>query len=389
MTHPLPQNWQQITLFELSEFITKGATPTTYGFKWVDDGVIFLRSECVSKNGLNLSASMRISDEANDALNRSKITTGDLLITITGNVGRVCVVPESLKNANINQHIAKVRVNAPKRTVPQYIYYFLDRDKVRFNYSNITTGQAYPQISLAQVRDTIINLPPLPEQHRIVAVLETWDKAIEKLERKIALKKNVKKGLMQQVLTGKKRLPGFSGEWEEVKLGDCLKVKHGKSQKEVEDIHGDFPILGTGGEMSRTNAFLHNKPSVLIGRKGTIDKPQYMDTPFWTVDTLFYTDVFDSCCPKFIYFQFLLIPWKLYNEGSGIPSLSASTISTIKIQIPVFDEQEAIANVLTSADKEIEFLELKKQKIQDQKKYLLNNLITGRIRTPETMSIPS
>lgn len=389
MTHPFPQNWQQVTLSALSEFITKGATPTTYGFKWVEDGVIFLRSECVSKNGLNLSASMKISDEANAALNRSKIIPGDLLITITGNIGRVCVVPESLKNANINQHIAKIRVNASKRAVPQYIYYFLDRDTVRFNYSKITTGQAYPQISLAQVRDTIINLPPLPEQHRIVAVLETWDKAIEMLERKIGLKTNVKKRLMQQLLTGKKRLPGFNGEWEEVKLGDCLKVKHGKSQKEVEDINGDFPILGTGGEMGRTNEFLHNKPSVLIGRKGTIDKPQYMDTPFWTVDTLFYTDVFDSYCPKFIYFLFLLIPWKLYNEGSGIPSLSASTISKIKIKIPSLDEQEAIANVLTSAEREIKILQSKLQKLKVQKTYLLNHLITGRIRTPETMSLSS
>ena len=77
-------------------------------------------------------------------------------------------------------------------------------------------------------------------------------------------------------------------DWEVKRLGDLLSVMHGKSQKDVVLDSGSFPILGTGGIMGWTNDFLHNQPCVLIGRKGSIDKPQYMDTPFWSVDTLFY-----------------------------------------------------------------------------------------------------
>ncbi len=82
---------------------------------------------------------------------------------------------------------------------------------------------------------------------------------------------------MQQLLTGKKRLPGFSGKWEVKKLGEVLKVRHGKSQHDVVDQNGEIPILGTGGEIGRTKTYLYDKPSVLIGRKGTIDIPQYMN----------------------------------------------------------------------------------------------------------------
>lgn len=129
-------------------------------------------------------------------------------------------------------------------------------------------------------------------------------------------------------------------DWKILKLGNILDVKHGKNQKEVEVLGGKYPILGTGGEIGRTNDYLYNKPSVLIGRKGTIDKPKYIDTPFWTVDTLFYTNIKAGYEPKWLYYRFCKIPWKKYNEATGVPSLSASTIKNIKIEIPTFDEQK-------------------------------------------------
>ena len=111
-----------------------------------------------------------------------------------------------------------------------------------------------------------------------------------------------------------------------------------------------------------------------------------MDQPFWTVDTLFYSEVKKNNNVKFLYYIFLIINWKLYNEGSGVPSLSASTISSIKISIPKEEkEQTAIANILTTTDEEITTLEKKLSIIKDQKKCLLNNLITGTIRTPEDL----
>lgn len=171
-------------------------------------------------------------------------------------------------------------------------------------------------------------------------------------------------------------------DWKILKLGNILDVKHGKNQKEVEVPGGKYPILGTGGEIGRTNDYLYNKPSVLIGRKGTIDKPRYIDTPFWTVDTLFYTNIKVGYEPKWLYYRFCKIPWKKYNEATGVPSLSASTIKNIKIEIPTFDEQKKISSILSTWDKAIELKEKLIEQKKEQKKGLMQKLLTGEVRLP-------
>jgi type I restriction enzyme S subunit len=127
---------------------------------------------------------------------------------------------------------------------------------------------------------------------------------------------------MQQLLTGQTRLPGFEGEWEFKSLREVLEVRHGRSQHDVVVLDGKYPIWATGGEIGRTDIPLHEKPSVLIGRKGTIDAPRYAERPFWTVDTLFYTEILGENSAKYLFYRFCMIPWKNYNEASGVPSLN-------------------------------------------------------------------
>lgn len=272
-------------------------------------------------------------------------------------------------------------------TDSKFLFYLVQTERF-ISFANVTSGSKMPRADWSFLQTVIFELPPLPEQKRIVAVLETWDQAIEKLEKKIELKKNVKKGLMQQLLTGKKRLKGFQRKWRRKILGECLIIKHGKSQKHVESPLGKYPILGTGGEFGRSKKYLYNKPSVLIGRKGTIDKPRFIDQPFWTVDTLFYSEIIKPNNPKFVYYLFLTINWKRYNEGSGVPSLSASTISSIKVYIPDNEkEQIELARMFTCKDEELSKLKSKLSLVKDQKKYLLNKLVIGEIRTPEDLTI--
>ncbi len=201
----IPESWEVSTLEKHSAFITKGATPTTYGFKWVEKGVQFLRSECVGSTGFTLSGAMFISDEANEAMTRSQIKGGDILMTITGNVGRVCIYPSKYKTGNINQHIARVRV-IDNTINSQFVYQYLSQDSTIKEYYKITTGQAYPQLSLKQVRETKIPLPSLLEQQKIANILSTVDDKLRILKEKKANYQELKKGLMQQLLTGKIRV---------------------------------------------------------------------------------------------------------------------------------------------------------------------------------------
>ena len=163
-------------------------------------------------------------------------------------------------------------------------------------------------------------------------------------------------------------------------MGDVLRVCHGKSQHDVAMREGAYPILATGGEIGRTNHYLYDKPSVLIGRKGTIDTPQYVETPFWTIDTLFYTEILSDASAKFIFYKFNMINWRSYNEASGVPSLNASTIAGIEIKLPKLAEQTAIASVLSDMDAEIASLETRRDKTRALKQGMMQELLTGRIR---------
>ena len=180
----------------------------------------------------------------------------------------------------------------------------------------------------------------------------------------------------EELLVPKLRFKEFNSEYKKYKIGDTLKVKSGKDQKSIECINGTYPILGTGGQIGTTNSFLYDKPSVLIGRKGTINKPQYMTTPFWTVDTLFYTDIKEEFNTKYIFYAFQNINWKKYDESTGVPSLSCKTIEEILYYIPNKDEQDKISTFITLLDKKIELQKKKIETLKIYKKGLIQELFS-------------
>lgn len=138
-------------------------------------------------------------------------------------------------------------------------------------------------------------------------------------------------------------------------LSDLATIKYGKNQKKVLSESGNIPIYGTGGLMGYATTALYDKPSVLIGRKGTIGKVKYVEHPFWTVDTLFYTIVnTDIVLPKYLYYVMSLIDLNNYNEGTTIPSLRTETLNRLEFDIPSLVEQETILSCLNPIDEKIE-----------------------------------
>lgn len=147
----------------------------------------------------------------------------------------------------------------------------------------------------------------------------------------------------------------MSLEFNYYSLGDLVKIKYGKNQKKVQDDeNGKYPIYGTGGLMGYSIDYLYDKPSVLIGRKGSIEKVRYIEEPFWTVDTLFYTEVNDKIViPKFLYYVMSLINLSRYNEGTSIPSLRTETLNRLDLPIPNLNYQKRVLTVLSNIDKKI------------------------------------
>jgi type I restriction enzyme, S subunit len=167
-------------------------------------------------------------------------------------------------------------------------------------------------------------------------------------------------------------------DWKGKTIGDVLSIGSGKDYKHLSK--GDIPVYGTGGYMLSVDKYLYDGESVCIGRKGTIDKPKLLTGKFWTVDTLFYTHSFKNSLPKFIYAIFQMIDWKNYNEASGVPSLSKSTIEKIEISLPSIAEQTKIANFLTAVDEKITQLTQKHDLLTQYKKGVMQQIFSQELR---------
>ena len=192
--------WRKCQLGELSDFITKGATPTTYGYHWETTGIPFFRNDSIQDNRFVYGAYSFISETVHKALSRSEIKGDDILIAITGDIGKVGIVPKDVIRGNINQHMARVRII--KDALPFFIYQYLSTATMQNNYQVIKTGISMPQLSLEQIRNTEILLPSLAEQQCIASCLKNLDEAIELRLQEVEKVQREKKALMQLLLTG-------------------------------------------------------------------------------------------------------------------------------------------------------------------------------------------
>ena len=377
----IPNDWD-VKLFEdVMDVFSSGQTPYRAIADYYKGEIPWITSGELNYNIITDTIE-KITIEGVKAANLKFIPKGTFLFAITGleaaGTRGSCAITGI--EATTNQSCMALY---PKENllITQYLYHYYLRygDELAFKYCQGTKQQSYTG-GIAKKLPIIVP-PTIEEQTAIATALSDADELIQSLEKLIEKKRNIKQGAMQMLLSGKKRLAGFDGKWTCKMVGDLLKVRHGKSQKEIEDRAGRFPILGTGGLMGFTNSYLYDKESVLIGRKGTIDKPQFMNKPFWTVDTLFYTEILKSHSAKFIYYNFLLIDWYSYNEASGVPSLNASTIEKIKLPIPpTKEEQTAISNLLSDIDNELTSLEGKLNKYKMLKQGMMHNLLIGKIR---------
>lgn len=261
---------------------------------------------------------------------------------------------------------------------PRYLGYYINSAAYHNQLLPLMTGTKVTSVSRAGFASTYVAIPPKSEQERIAEALSDMDALLSAMTTLIEKKRAIKQGAMQQLLTGKKRLAGFTGPWVEKRLGDVLEIGNGKDYKHLGQ--GSIPVYGTGGLMTYVDEYLYDGPTVCIGRKGTIDQPQYHEGRIWTVDTLFYTYNFNGTNSKYLYYLFTQIDWLSYNTATGVPSLTAKSIADIVVRLPEIAEQEAIAAVLSDMDAEIVALEAKRAKYESIKQGMMQELLTGKTR---------
>ena len=233
------------------------------------------------------------------------------------------------------------------------------------NWLKYNEASGVPSLSKDTIEKIKIKIPGLEEQNKIAKLMFALDERIATQNKIIDKLKSLIKGISKQLLINNQN-------WRTVRIGELLRIGNGKDYKHL--CIGKIPVYGTGGQMLLVNDYLYDGESVCIGRKGTIDTPMFLKGKFWTVDTLFYTYDFKDVLPKFCYYLFLQINWKLYNEGTGVPSLSKSTIENIKVKIPSLEQQKKICSILDcyehKTNNEDQILEL----YHSEKQYLLRQM---------------
>jgi type I restriction enzyme S subunit len=254
----------------------------------------------------------------------------------------------------------------------------------------IANGVSVYGISKTAVSKIKLPLPSLPEQNRIVSVLETWDKAIEKLSEKIEIKKQIKKGLMQNLLTGKKRLSGFTDKWKSVNLGEtCKYIKTGKLDANAMVENGKYRFYTCAKDYYFIDDYAFDTEALLVSGNGAnVGYVHYYKGKFNAYQRTYVLYDFTENILFIKYLLDLFLKNRIKEEvrEGNTPYITMDTLTEMNLKVPTVQEQQVIVNILDTADKEITELEKKLSIIKEQKRYLLNNLITGTIRTPETLS---
>jgi len=306
---------------------------------------------------------------------------GDLLFNTRNTlelVGKVsiwrCELPLALYNSNLLRMIFNDQIESSNR----FMNYSFNSIKIIKQLRAFATGTtSVAAIYGKDLEHLKISFPSITEQTKIATFLTAVDEKLTQLKKKKkTLLEQYKKGIMQKLFSQELRFKDNNNQdfpyWQEKKIGEILTIGSGRDYKHLSE--GNIPVFGTGGLMTKVNDFLYEGETVCIGRKGTIDKPMYYCGKIWTVDTLFYTHSFINVYPKFVYCIFLMINWKGYNEASGVPSLSKSTIEKIEINIPSLLEQQKIATFLSSIDEKISHSSAQIEKMETWKKGLLQQM---------------
>lgn len=244
-------------------------------------------------------------------------------------------------------------------------------------------------LTKSSIASVDVSYPKKPEQQRIVGVLEVWDEYIEKLEQKIALKEQLKKGLMQQLLTGKRRMPGFSGEWDSISLGDLVSITTGRKDVNQGNPTGAYPFFTCSRNHTYSDEYSFDTEAILIAGNGDVGHCKYYMGKFEAYQRTYVLTNFNKVSAQYI-FPFLRHYFQHFIESQkqmgAMPFIKVGMLRDFKIALPKNRaEQDVISKIIKSTDDEIDLLNKKLRETRLQKKYLLKNLITGAIRTPEDL----
>ncbi|MDQ3000196.1 MAG: restriction endonuclease subunit S [Fibrobacterota bacterium] len=397
-----PKDWDIQFCSALSERIMVGIVirPSQY---YVKSGIPAFRSANIRESGINNSDLVFISEKSNDLLAKSQTREGDVLTVRTGYPGTSAVVRSDHAGCNC----IDILITRPSRRVsPEYLSIWVNstfgKDQVLMNQG----GLAQQHFNVGDMKNLIVALPKLPEQRAIATALSDIDALIAGLDQLIAKKRAIKQAAMQQLLTGQKRLPGFQGDWETKKLGDCLMSfpSYGINAAAVPysdrkpayiritdiSVDGRFqPETLVSVDSSRSGQYYLQDGDIVFARTGASVGKSYryrvQDGKLVFAGFLIRAHPNPKVLSPYFLSEYVKTEayWKwikLMSMRSGQPGVNGNEFAQLPIPLPTIQEQTAIATILSDMDSELAALEHRRDKTRLLKQGMMQELLTGRIR---------
>ena len=313
---------------------------------------------------------------------------GDVIVAMTeqadGLLGSAAVIPEEHGYLH-NQRLGRVTVQSSEIQL-DYLVNVFNSPRYRTKVRETAVGTKVKHTSPEKLLEIPIRLPPVVEQRAIATALSDVNGLLGGLDRLITKKRDLKQAAMQQLLTGKKRLPGFSGEWEVKRLGDVAHIKTGSRNNEDKVQDGLYPFFVRSEDVERINSYSHDCEAILVPGEGRIgDIFHYINGRFDVHQRVYAITKFVSgVSGRFIHFYLAKSfgAWAMQNTVKAtVDSLRLPTFQTFEIRLPpALPEQIAIAEVLTDMDAELAALEQRRDKTRALKQGMMQELLTGRTR---------
>ncbi len=397
----VPKGWLLCSAEDICESISVGIViqPSKY-YVSSSEGIRAFRSANVREGVINDSDWVYLSKEGHELNRKSQLLEGDVLIVRTGYPGTACVVTKDYEGSNaIDIVIARPDIN---KVMSEYLCFYTNSEIGKAQVLNLQGGMAQKHLNVGAYKELKVKLPPHPEQRKIAQILSTWDKAIATTERLLVNKQQQKKALMQRLLTGKQRFAGFEGEWQIVKLGSVAEMNSGGTPKStIEDYYGGQIPWVSIADMTSKGKWIDSTDKYLT--QMGLDNSSARIYPVNTVLYAMYASIGECSIAKvelassqailgirpsaqlhfeFLYFYLCSLKDKIKLQGQQgtQANLNAGMVKEFLIPLPSINEQRQIASVLCLADNELAIIQLQLENLKQQKKALMQQLLTGKRR---------
>lgn len=404
----IPENWGFLTVQEL---IDKGGIvshldgnhgelyPRSNEFK--NFGVPYIGANNFYSGHVDLQGCKFLSEEKASLFKKGVAKDGDILFAHNATVGPVAKLKTSIKYVILSTTATYFRTNGALLN-NDYLLHFMRSELFSSQYKSIMSQSTRNQVPITAQRKLVVVIPPIEEQREIAASLSDVDDLINSLNLLIAKKRDIQQAAMQQLLTGQRRLPGFSGEWEVKRLGDLCKLGMGRTPSRLNSAYWGsgykwLSIANLKGkvvsesseqvtELAAKQMSLISKGTLLMSFKLSIGRLAFAGCDLFTNEAICsFNDLRVNA--EYLYYALQRVDFSLYGKQAvkGF-TLNKASLQLVEVAIPTREEQAAIAAILSDIDTELAALEARCEKARQLKQGMMQELLTGRIRLAEQRS---